>query len=134
MRNLFNRKTWKYPELSFWENFFGGNVSIGNLTIWGENAMHWGVTYHTTTWGYICLRLPLRCFGKWHPLYFYVSCDATPSCSTFYVGKCKEEKHYSKYRRFLFGHNFPSSLVHGDNHEKWKKDNNVPRSIYNEPM
>lgn len=33
----------KYPGLSWFENFMSGHVSIGNVTIFGENAMHWAI-------------------------------------------------------------------------------------------
>ena len=77
----------KYPSLSFSENFLGGHMDILNMTIFGENAMHWGVTIRTERWGYICFRLPLRCFGKWWPLYFYISPNATPNKATFIIPK-----------------------------------------------
>ena len=40
----------KHPSLSFGENFLGGHVTLGPVTIFGENAMHWAVeSTHTTT-------------------------------------------------------------------------------------
>ena len=75
----------KYKSLSFAENFLGGHVNIFNITIYGENAMHWGVTIRTKRWGYICFRLPLRCFGRWWALYFYISPNATPNSATFII-------------------------------------------------
>ena len=77
----------KYPSLSFAENFLGGHVNVYNWTIYGCNAMHWAVNIKTERWGYICFRLPLFCFGKWWPLYFYCSPDATPSSATFIIPK-----------------------------------------------
>jgi hypothetical protein len=73
----------KYPSLSFAENFLGGHISIGPITIYGENAMHWAVNIRTKRWGWICFRLPVRCFGSWWPMYFYCSPNATPQKSTF---------------------------------------------------
>lgn len=73
--------------MSLIEKKLSGHVTIGNLTIYGANAMHWGVTYWTKRWGYICFRLPLPCFGRWWPLYFYVSPNATPWAATFKLGK-----------------------------------------------
>ena len=67
--------------------FLSGHISIGNLTIYGRNAMHWGVTLYTKKYGYICFRLPFRCFGKWWPLYFYCSPNATPLAATFMIGR-----------------------------------------------
>jgi len=68
----------------FWEKHFGEHVNVGPITIYGENAMHWAVNINSR-WGYICFRLPLRCFGAWWPLYFYVSDDATPCSAKFII-------------------------------------------------
>lgn len=71
----------RYPALSWTENYLGGHVSVGSVTVFGENAMHWAVNAKTR-WGYLCFRLPFRCFGRWWPLYCYLSPDATPSAAT----------------------------------------------------
>jgi hypothetical protein len=63
----------------------GGHVSLGPVTVYGRNAMHFAVNVHTKRWGYVCFRLPLRCFGMWWPVYFYCSPDGTPSAATFIV-------------------------------------------------
>lgn len=73
--------------LPFWERYFGGHVSLGPVTIYGENAMHWGVNIRTKRWGYVCFRLPFRSFGRWWPLYWYCSPDATPHSATFKLGR-----------------------------------------------
>lgn len=75
----------RYPGLSFASNFLGGHINIGPATIYGENAMHWAVNIKTQRWGYICFRLPIRCGGRWWPLYFYCSPDATPCSATFKI-------------------------------------------------
>ena len=75
----------KYPSLSWQENFLGGHLSIGSITIYGENAMHWAVNIRTRKFGYICFRLPVKCFGVWWPLYFYCSPDTTPTRATFWL-------------------------------------------------
>ena len=87
---------------------FGGHVSLGAVTIYGRNAMHWGVNVSTQRWGYVCFRLPLRCFGRWWPLYFYVSPNATPWASTFHRGggRAERERERADQRRAAFGHNF----------------------------
>ncbi len=77
----------KYPSLSWQENFLGGHLSIGPIVIYGENAMHWAINIKTRRLGYICFRLPFRCFGVWWPLYFYCSPDATPQSATFIIPK-----------------------------------------------
>lgn len=103
----------KYPGLSFSENFLGGHVSFLNTTIYGENAMKWAVNIRTKRWGVVCFRLPVRCFGQWFPLYFYVSPNATPQASTFYIGgEYPEERANSSVRRKAFGHNFNTDLLY----------------------
>jgi hypothetical protein len=74
-----------------------GHFSIGNLTIFGDNAMHFGCHFWTKKYGYICWRLPLPCgisdkilYGDklyWKPLYFYISRNATPWAAVFMLGK-----------------------------------------------
>ena len=78
-------KTKKYPELSWYENFMSGHISFLNVTIYGENAMHWAVNIKLKN-TYMCFRLPFRCFGKWHPLYLYFSQNATPNKATWKIG------------------------------------------------
>ncbi len=63
------------------ENFLSGYIIIGPVAIYGENAMHWSVEI-TTKSGYLCFRLPFRCFGHWYPLYCYYSPDGTPNNAT----------------------------------------------------
>jgi hypothetical protein len=73
------------------------HISIGNLTIFGDNAMHFGCHYWTNRYGYICFRLPMFCgisdkilYGDklyWKPLYLYFSPNATPWGATFLFGK-----------------------------------------------
>lgn len=70
-----------YPYLSFAENFLSGHVNIGPVTIFGENAMHWSVNI-IIKHKYLCFRLPIRCFGRWYPLYCYYSPDGTPNSAT----------------------------------------------------
>ena len=114
MDAIYNRK--RYKGLSWYENFLGGHFDIGKMiTIYGENVMHWGVSIKTARWGYICFRLPFRCFGCWWPLYFYVSPNATPWASTFYLGPNKFEKTLSRRRRNRYGHNFNDDLMGVDN-------------------
>ena len=99
---------------SFWVRFFGGDVQIGNVTIYGENAMHWAVNIHTKRWGYICFRLPFRCFGRWWPLYFYVSPNGTPWASTFYRGSEVGRKEEAMARKLKYGHNFDTELLRSE--------------------
>lgn len=88
---------------------FDGHFYIGNrITVYGDNAMHYGVTIWTRKLGYICFRLPLKSCGKWWPLYLYFSPNATPNRSTFLLGKefSRTEKWQAKARRCCLGHNF----------------------------
>ena len=92
--------------------------SIGNLTIFGDNAMHFGCHYWTRKYGYICFRLPVFCgiadkilYGDklyWKPLYLYFSPNATPWGATFVFGNrfTKLEKLKAKERKIRLGHNF----------------------------
>ena len=75
----------RYPNLSFAENFMGGHVRLGPVVVYGENAMHWAVNIWTDKWGYVCFRLPFRCFGQWWPMDFYGSPNATPGSATFWL-------------------------------------------------
>lgn len=107
----------------FIEKYLSSHVCIGNLTIFGRNAMHWGVTYWTKKWGYICFRLPFTCYGKWQPLYFYLSPNATPWASTFMIGKKHDRKDWSltRVRKYRFGHGFDTDKYR----EELRKINSV---------
>lgn len=103
---------------NFLQKAIGGHVSIGKLTVYGDNAMHFGVTYWTMKYGYICFRLPIFCgivdyflYGDipyWRPLYFYVSPNATPWAATFMLGKNHDVRDWAlaRARKARFGHNF----------------------------
>lgn len=105
----------KYPALSWWENFTGGHLSIGPVTIYGANAMNWAVNIRTKRLGYICFTLPTisrfrkNKIGQWRCYwYFYLSPNATPWASTFYIGTDKAETSRAKIRKQHFGHGFDS--------------------------
>ena len=95
-----------------------GHISIGNLTIFGDNAMHFGCHFWTKKYGYICFRLPIFCgiadkilYGeklRWEPLYLYFSPNATPWGATFILGGrfTKLEKLKAKERKIRLKHNF----------------------------
>lgn len=89
-----------------------GHLNLGPITIYGRNAMHWAANIKTKRWGYICFRLPLFCFGKFWPLYFYVSPNATPWASTFSIGRGDYSSRDAAARRKAFGHNFSVAKHH----------------------
>lgn len=96
--------------LSCWcEDHLGGHICIGKrITIYGHNAMHWGVTIYTKKYGYICFRLPLPYNGRWRPLYLYFSPNATPWAATFMIGRKHAPEDWAKarLRKYYLGHNF----------------------------
>lgn len=101
----------KYKSLSWFENFMGGHLSIGkNITIFGENAMHWAVCIRTKKYGTITFTLPLRCFGRYWGCHIYFSPNGTPWACTYYKSLWKEndwkEEIRAKIRKKNFGHNF----------------------------
>jgi hypothetical protein len=101
----------KYKSLSWFENFMGGYIDIGkNITIFGENAMHWAICIRTKKYGTIVLTLPLRCFGKYWGCHIYISPNGTPWASTYYKSLWKEnnkdEEIKAQIRKLNFGHNF----------------------------
>lgn len=108
--------------------FMSGHISIGNLTIYGRNAMHWGVKIYTKKYGYICFRLPFTCNGKWYPLYLYFSPNGTPWAATFMLGKKESVDDWikSRIRYIVFGHNFS---VHGWNEYYECENYDLLRSI-----
>jgi hypothetical protein len=86
-----------------------GHINIGkHITIYGRNAMQWGVTIRTKRFGFVCFRLPFTCFGRWIPLYLYFSPNATPWAATFMLGKRHERRDWAlaRVRWARLGHNF----------------------------
>lgn len=89
--------------------YVGGHVTIGRVTIFGHNAMHWAVNVRTHRWGSVCFRpTTISPFGSKWRWYFYVSPNGTPWASTFAVGPGLDhaDKAMAHVRRYLFGHNF----------------------------
>lgn len=89
-------------------NIFNSHINIGkHITVFGNNAMHWGVTIRTKRYGYICFRLPLRSCGGWWPLYLYCSPNGTPWAATFMLGHGHDNDWMlSRVRRKVLWHNF----------------------------
>lgn len=90
----------------------GGHFHIGSkITIyWGNSAMHWTIQIHSKKYGYICKRFR----SKGVKPYFYISPNATPWASTFYLGPDKDERVRSVIRRECFGHNFDTHGYYDD--------------------
>ena len=90
--------------MNWFDKNMNGLCNMGPITIYGQNAMHWAVNIKIPKC-YICFRLPLRCFGKWWPLYLYISENATPGSSTilFGNGQSIDNKVAAKFRRKIFG-------------------------------
>lgn len=67
----------------FWWVFLGkrfsGHVSIGPITIYGANAMHFAVNIAVRGAGYVCFKPWTYCFDYWWRPYLYMSRDATPT-------------------------------------------------------
>lgn len=110
----------KYWVLKNLEKHLGGHVSIGNVTIFGFNAMHVCIQAWTKKYGYICFH-PTIWMGTWWEWYLYFSPDGTPQSSTFAIGPGVKEYRQrdrngllAKQRRELYGHNFDSRITHPD--------------------
>lgn len=111
-----------YPALSWWENFMGGHINIGPITIFGANAMNWTVNITTKRWGHICFTLPvLARWQRWrhddkkkYRGYFYISPNGTPQASTFYYGYDKQEAIRARIRRYNFGLKFNTNKLRNE--------------------
>lgn len=67
------------------DRIFTGHVSIGPVTIYGANAMHYAINVQTR-WGYLCARPTTgEKRGHW-PWYVYLSPNATPSQAHWGIG------------------------------------------------
>jgi hypothetical protein len=92
-------------QMRFFTRILGGHINIGPITIFGINAMRWAVNISTRR-GHICFRLPLPCFGRFPPLYFYISPNGTPWAATFMLGGGKDYKRdrvLAPLRRYRLG-------------------------------
>jgi hypothetical protein len=104
-------------------DILSNHFHIGPITVYGRNAMHFGVDIKSPKYGYICFRLPFRCFNRWWPLYLYCSPNATPDASTYMIGR-KHDIHswaQSRLRYLKFGHNFDTA----SNHKELERINNL---------
>lgn len=93
--------------MGFWWTFFSGHFSIGRLTFFGANAMHWSMIIYGTRWGVIHIDLPTlnRIIGK-KSWCVYASPNSTPWACTWYIGnRDPKEKIRAKIRKHHFGHN-----------------------------
>lgn len=121
-----------------------GHVSIGNLVIYGDNAMHFACRLDNKKYGCICFKLPIPCgiadkilYGdklRWYPMYLYFSPNGTPWASTFMIGKTdkygknkkEKEKIKAKMRKLCLGHNFRYDSENEDyNYQVMRQINNL---------
>jgi hypothetical protein len=72
------------------DRIFTGHVSIGPVTIYGANAMHYAANISTSA-GYICFRPTTRQCGlqRW---YLYISPNATPTSRVWGIGPGLEHR------------------------------------------
>lgn len=79
-----------------------GHFSIGPITVFGANAMHWAVNVRTKL-GYFCFHPPVK---NW-PWKFYISKNATPWAAVFAIGPGIERDDRDaaalRFSRFLRG-------------------------------
>lgn len=67
------------------DKLFTGHITIGPVTIYGANAMHWAVNVWFRD-AYWCFHPTTRTFrGRW-PWCFYISKDGTPQGATLKRG------------------------------------------------
>lgn len=99
----------RYAIDRFLSRYVGGHISIGPVTVFGYNTMHWAINIRTIRWGIVCFRPSMITpFGDWWRWYFYVSPNGTPWAATFAIGPGldRSDKFMSHVRRYCFGHNF----------------------------
>ena len=87
---------------------FRGHLNIGPVTIYGANAMHWAVNIRVGKFGYLCFRLPLKCFGQRWGWYLYLSRNGTPwqAVVAYGSGVSRDDKRHARLRRLLVGWSF----------------------------
>lgn len=54
-----------------------GHITIGPVTLYGANAMHWTLEV-STPWGFLCAHPTTHTFGGKWPWKVFLSPDATP--------------------------------------------------------
>lgn len=96
----------------------GGHATLGPVTIFGNNAMHYTIEVTTRRWGYLCIRPPVYSLGRWHPWHVFASPNGTPWAATFMAGPrfTQDERRDARYRRRKYGHNFDSRILNPDIH------------------
>lgn len=93
MKKLIALKNWikfvvtpnVYPK-RWQDRLFRGHVSLGPLTIYGANAMHWAINLRIGK-NYWCFHPRTRTYGALWRSYFYISRDATPTAAAFKLGR-----------------------------------------------
>jgi len=86
-----------------------GSLSVGPVTVYGANAMHWAINIRTR-WGTLCAHPTTRTFGGRWPWYLYLSENATPWAAVFAVGPGIDsydlDKAWIRLGRILHGRSF----------------------------
>jgi len=91
------------------ERYFGGSISIGPVTVYGYNAMHFALNVRTR-WGALCVHPTTRTFGGHWPWYIYVSKNCTPWAAVWGIGPGIDptdmDKIAVRFWRWLHGRRF----------------------------
>jgi hypothetical protein len=88
----------------FLEKYLGGHIRIGNVVIFGFNAMHVAVeVWSRRLHAYICFHPSVYFYGRWWPWKFYISENATPWAATYAIGPgiSREDKLKARNRRLM---------------------------------
>jgi hypothetical protein len=62
-----------------------GHLTLGPLTVYFSNAMHWAVDI-TTPWGFLCVHPTVTMGGSTWPWYVFLSVDGTPGMRSWGMG------------------------------------------------
>ena len=95
---------------------WNGHLTIGPVTFYGRNAMHYAINIRTKRWGYICFHPPVTCWFKYWGWYLYFSPNATPWAATFTLGSDfrPDERKWAKWRKTNWGHGYDCKMYHNE--------------------
>lgn len=80
------------------DRLFRGHLTVGHVTIYGANAMHWALNIRTSR-GYLCAHPTTRTFGGRWPWYVYLSPDGTPTAAYWGFGPGFSDRDPEERRR-----------------------------------